>query len=106
MSYLVGNPERSLRKTAYHMYTMYPQSHGYDQIRYVQCTGAKCIDCDMDEDLYRVCPTCGSNIAKVHCVYECTCGTVIYACAGRRHGAIITAYVTQNKLFRIEEDII
>ena len=105
MSYLVGNPGNSSLE-AHHMYATYPQSHGYDQVRYTQCSGVKCIDCDMDEDLYRVCPTCGSNIAKVHRIYECTCGTIIYACSGRRHGAIITAYVTQNKIFRIEEDII
>lgn len=107
MSYLVGYPKKSISMAVRNMYAMYPPNCGYDKMRYAQCSiGVGCANCYMDKDLYRVCPLCGDSITKIHRIYECACGTIIYACIARAGGAIVTAYVTQNKLFRTEEDII
>lgn len=106
MNYLTGRPDEH-ESAALKLYRDYGCGSDPDKFHYVKCYGSSCYECRDDPALYRVCPGCGAKLSTNTEIrpYECTCGTIIYACC-RYQGPVVTRYITPHPLFVIKEDII
>lgn len=107
MSYLIGVPERHMSGIAVMMHNDYCMDGTYNPLHYMPCFMMTCSECYEDKDLYRACPTCGSELTYTYSKpYECSCGTIMYTCPDNNGLPIVTKYATPNPLFVIKEDII
>ena len=104
MSYTNKVPNDIESPTAYDIHIEYCLGKGYNPVHYVQCIERYCSECSKD-NLYRVCPGCGTTLEDCAGMRECTCGTIMYVCLNNS-GPLVTRYATPNKIFRIEEDTI
>lgn len=105
MSYTNKVPtDANISAIAYGMHIEYCLGKGYNPVHYVQCIGRYCSECSKD-NLYRVCPGCGTTLEEFFEVHKCSCETVMWICRDA-DGPLVTRYATPNKIFRIEEDTI
>lgn len=102
--YMTGDPPDTER-CAHNMKIMFGAKP--DNMHWVKCYGALCDECLENKNMYKACPVCGESLLTTSKrPYECTCGTIIWACLRSSRETTVTRYITSDLPLSAAEDII